>query len=138
MTVYPGTHNARAAARDSHGRGLPVDAIAQTLKVSVMPPLRWRREDERGSVLLLQLGVGCHGQFGGRQAAQLAVRCACVLRWPCHKCSCTQKVSPCAGRLGGPSSNLAQTPKARRVPACGFSEIVGRLPEEGESNALTT
>jgi hypothetical protein len=49
MTVYPEPRNARAAARDSHGHALPVDAIAQTLNVSVMSPLRWRRD-----------GRGCH------------------------------------------------------------------------------
>ena len=45
MTVYPESRNARAAARDSYGRGLPVDAIAQTLNVSVMSILRWRQQD---------------------------------------------------------------------------------------------
>jgi transposase len=45
MTVYPESRNARAAARDSYGRGLPVNAIAQTLNVSVMSILRWRQQD---------------------------------------------------------------------------------------------
>jgi len=45
MTVCPGSHNARDAARVLYGRGLPVDAIAQTLKVSVMSIPRWRQQD---------------------------------------------------------------------------------------------
>jgi len=38
MTLYPEPHNARAVVRDSCGRGLPADAIAQTLSLSVMSP----------------------------------------------------------------------------------------------------
>ena len=45
MAVYPELNDARAMARDLYSQGQSLDAIAQTLKVSVMSLLRWRQQD---------------------------------------------------------------------------------------------